>query len=159
MLDWRGKVIPSLIRQLIKQTKVVPHTLSFLYENGIAWNDNQDVEHVFEDVIDNFDKAYIIIDGWKATVGTSTQMDGLLEISTKKLSSLKILLSSRINLRLKDKVNQLTGTKCIISGNMSQVDIKPYIRATVDSMSHVRKLSDIEKQRLMDLISDGSCGW
>ncbi|SLM39321.1 P-loop containing nucleoside triphosphate hydrolase [Lasallia pustulata] len=132
------KMIRSLITQLSRQSKKKLNKLEALFsfcDNGERQPDVEGLLRVLKEVLEGFDETYIVLDALDECTDRKELLERMGEIQGWKLRQLRMLVTSRWLIDIKESLEPLTesrGRICIQS-SLVDADILTYVRGRLQN--------------------------
>ncbi|KAA6411304.1 MAG: hypothetical protein FRX48_04584 [Lasallia pustulata] len=148
------KMIRSLITQLSRQSKKKLNKLEALFsffDNGERQPDVEKLLIVLKEVVEGFDETYIVLDALDECSDREELLERMGEIQGWKLRQLRMLVTSRWLIDIKESLEPLTeprGRICIQS-SLVDADILTYVRGRLQNdraLKRWRKMPGVQEE-------------
>ncbi|KZP17138.1 hypothetical protein FIBSPDRAFT_1047078 [Athelia psychrophila] len=134
-LSLHDKFIRSLIKQLSHQSASFPAPLVDLYGGGQQQPSIQSLQLVLEEIIDGFERTFIIVDAVDECADREKMLAWVEELTQRKRGNLQLLFSSRPEQDVTEKLSSMAYiARVTLNSRLADKDIESYIDAMLSKM-------------------------
>ena len=139
-----GRMLRSLILQLVRCREAVPAAIESLYSScarGSTQPADGPLLDVLKDIIQGFDKIFIVLDAMDECQKRYELLGALEIICSWELQNLHLLATSRKEKDITDTLNALVqdSNKIMVQGSSVNDDIRAYVRSRLQNDHCLRR--------------------
>ncbi|KAH7905753.1 ankyrin repeat-containing domain protein [Hygrophoropsis aurantiaca] len=149
------KLIRSLIKQFTSCLPSIPSFLKRLYGTGDHQPLLRDLEKMLDEIVDQFDDTFIVIDSLDECSKKRALLGWITNISQQKTGKLHLLVTSRPEQDIVEKMDQLTFIHVLMEAGDITEDIKSYVNTEITTND---RLSSIPMDNLRTKLVEDACG-